>query len=97
MTNTGSRTGDEVVQLYIRDEVSSVPRPILELRAFRRVTLQASERRTIRFTLTPNDLAFWDIAMTWTVEPGEFTISAGPSSAVLKSTKLTVVASGGPV
>lgn len=90
VANTGQRTGDEVVQLYIRDEISSAPRPILELKAFRRVTLRPGERRTVRFTLTPADLAFWDVAMNWTVEPGDFTISTGPSSAVLKSAKLTV-------
>ena len=90
VTNTGKRSGDEVVQLYIRDEVSSVPRPVLELKAFRRLTLKPGERRTVQFHLAPDDLAFWDIDMKWRVEPGTFVISAGPSSAVLKSTKLTV-------
>ncbi|MEO7383339.1 MAG: glycoside hydrolase family 3 N-terminal domain-containing protein, partial [Novosphingobium sp.] len=88
--NTGKRSGDEVVQLYIRDDVSSVPRPVLELRHFRRVTLAAGEMQTVRFDLTGDDLAFWDIAMNWTVERGTFTISAGPSSAILKSAILTV-------
>jgi beta-glucosidase len=91
-TNTGQRAGDEVVQLYIRDEVSSVPRPVLELKAFRRVTLAPGERRIVTFRLTPDDLAFWDIDMKWTVEPGAFTISSGPSSAKLKASHLTVVA-----
>ena len=90
VTNTGHRAGDEVVQVYIRDEVSSVPRPVLELKAFRRVTLQPGETRKLTFRLEPDDLAFWDIAMNWTVEPGDFTIFAGPSSAQLKSTHLTV-------
>jgi beta-glucosidase len=90
VANTGKRAGEEVVQLYIRDDVSSVPRPVLELRGFQRVTLKAGERRTVRFELTPDALAFWDIDMKWVVEPGTFTISAGPSSAVLKSAKLTV-------
>ncbi|WP_030539468.1 glycoside hydrolase family 3 N-terminal domain-containing protein [Sphingobium sp. DC-2] len=90
VTNTGKREGDEVVQIYIRDEVSSVPRPVLELKAFRRITLKPGEKRTVRFDLTPDALAFWNIDMEWTVEPGAFTISAGPSSAVLKSSKLTV-------
>jgi beta-glucosidase len=92
VANAGHRSGDEVAQLYIRDEVSSVPRPVLELRAFQRVTLAPGERRTIRFRLTPDDLAFWDIAMKWTVEPGDFTIYAGASSAQLKSTRLSVTA-----
>ena len=90
VTNTGSRVGDEVVQVYLRDDVSTVPRPVLELKAFRRVTLAAGEKRTLRFDLSADALAFWDIEMKWRVEPGTFTISAGASSAALKSTKLTV-------
>ena len=92
VTNIGRRSGDEVVQLYIRDDVSSVPRPVLELKAFRRVTLAPAQRRTVTFRLTPDDLAFWDIDMKWTVEPGAFTISSGPSSAALKASRLMVVA-----
>ena len=90
IANTGDRAGDEVVQLYIRDDVSSVPRPVLELRGFQRVTLTPGERRTLTFQLSHDMLAFWDSAMTWTVEPGDFTISAGSSSASLKSATLTV-------
>jgi beta-glucosidase len=90
VTNSGKVAGDEVVQLYIRDDVSSVPRPVLELKRFRRITLAPGETRTISFELTPDDLAFWDINMQWTVEPGAFTISAGNSSATLKSASLTV-------
>jgi beta-glucosidase len=90
VTNIGKRVGDEVVQLYIRDDVSSVPRPVLELRGFQRVTLNPGERRTVHFELTPDALAFWDINMNWTVEPGTFTIYAGNSSVALKSTQLTV-------
>ena len=91
VANTGQRAGDEVVQLYIRDEVSSAPRPVLELKAFRRITLAPGEKRTVTFRLTPDDLAFWDIDMKWTVEPGSFTISVGSSSVALKSTKFDVV------
>jgi beta-glucosidase len=90
VTNTGKRAGDEVVQLYIRDDVSSVPRPVLELKGFQRVTLQPGEKRTVRFTLAPDALAFWNIDMRHVVEPGTFTISTGSSSAALKSTTLTV-------
>jgi beta-glucosidase len=90
VTNTGRRTGDEVVQLYVRDDVSSVPRPVLELKGFQRVTLQPGERRTVRFALPPDALAFWNIDMRRVVEPGTFTISTGASSAALKSTTLTV-------
>lgn len=88
--NTGPRTGDEVVQLYIRDDVSSVPRPVLELRGFQRVTLAPGEARTLTFELPPDALAFLDIDMHWRVEPGSFTIYCGSSSAALKSAKLTV-------
>jgi len=90
VTNTGKRAGDEVVQLYIRDDVSSVPRPILELKGFRRMTLKPGEKQTVRFELPPDALAFWNIDMQFVVEPGTFTISAGASSANLKTTKLTV-------
>jgi beta-glucosidase len=92
VVNTGTRVGDEVVQLYIRDDVSSVPRPVLELKGFRRVTLKPGEKKTLRFELTPDALAFWNIDMKWVVEPGAFTISAGPSSINLKTAKLTVAA-----
>ncbi|MDR3526339.1 MAG: glycoside hydrolase family 3 N-terminal domain-containing protein [Rhizomicrobium sp.] len=88
--NTGTRTGDEVVQLYIRDDVSSVPRPVLELRGFQRVTLAPGETRTLTFDLPPDALAFWDIDMRFRVEPGSFTISCGASSAALKSVTLKV-------
>jgi beta-glucosidase len=90
VTNTGPREGDEVIQIYIRDEVSSVPRPMLELKDFRRVTLAAGEKRTIRFTLTSDMLAFWDANMRWVVEPGTFRIFAGNSSQALKDSVLTV-------
>jgi beta-glucosidase len=90
VSNTGDRAGDEVVQIYIRDTVSSVPRPIIELKAFRRVTLKPGERQTLTFELQPDDLAFWDIDMKWSVEPGEFRISAGSSSAKLQHVILNV-------
>lgn len=90
VANAGKLAGDEVVQLYIRDDVSSVPRPVLELRGFQRVTLKPGETRTLTFELTPDALAFWNIDMQWVVEPGTFTVSTGPSSAVLKSATLAV-------
>ncbi len=88
--NSGNRAGDEVVQLYIRDDVSSVPRPLLELRGFQRVSLKPGEVRTLRFKLDPDALSFWDINMNWLVEPGTFTVSVGPNSVLLKSISLTV-------
>ncbi|MET0180384.1 MAG: fibronectin type III-like domain-contianing protein [Novosphingobium sp.] len=58
VTNTGRRAGDEVVQLYIRDQASSAPRPVLELKAFRRISLKPGEKQAVRFDLGPDDLAF---------------------------------------
>src|SRR5206468_947946 len=84
------RPGDEVVQLYIHDDEASVTRPVIELKRFQRVTLRPGERRTITFELTPDDLALWNPDMKKVVEPGTFTIFAGPNSVDLKSAKLTV-------
>jgi beta-glucosidase len=90
VTNTGRRAGDEVVQLYVRDDEASVTRPVIELKRFQRVTLQPGERRTVTFELTPRDLSFWGVDMKRIVEPGTFTISAGANSVDLKSASLTV-------
>jgi beta-glucosidase len=88
--NTGSRAGDEVVQLYIRDDVSSVTRPVEELKGFQRVTLAPGETRTVSFDVTPRSLQFWNADMHRVVEPGTFTIMVGSSSVDLKKTSLTV-------
>jgi beta-glucosidase len=88
--NTGSMRGDEVVQIYIRDDISSVTRPLLELKAFRRVTLEPGESRTLSFDIKPQDLWFFNADMKRVVEPGTFTIYAGPNSVDLKKTTLKV-------
>jgi beta-glucosidase len=80
VTNTGKRAGTEVVQMYIRDRVSSVTRPVKELKGFQRLTLQPGETRTATFDITPELLAFYDVNMQYTVEPGEFEIMIGTSS-----------------
>jgi beta-glucosidase len=80
VTNSGARAGDEVVQLYVRDDAASVTRPVKMLKGFRHVTLRPSERRTLTFTLRPQDLAFYDIHMRHVVEPGTFTVWAAGSS-----------------
>ena len=90
VANTGPRAGDEVVQLYVRDDEASVTRPVLELRRFQRVTLAPGEKRTLRFQLQPEDLALWNAEMKRVVEPGTFTISGGPNSVDLKIATLTV-------
>lgn len=78
--NTGGMAGDEVVQLYIRDEVSSVIRFEKELRGFERISLAPGETKTAHFTLTPEELQMLDRNMNWTVEPGWFTLLVGSSS-----------------
>ena len=79
--NTGKRAGDEVVQLYIRDEAASVTRPVKELRGFERLTLSPGEKRRVEFTLTPAHLGFYNREMRFTVEPGVFKVIVGTSSA----------------
>jgi beta-glucosidase len=88
--NVGSFPGDEVVQMYVRDEFSSVTRPIKELKGFQRVTLQPGESKTVMLPITPDRLAFWNIEMDYVVEPGEFQILVGPNSAQLQAVGLTV-------
>ncbi|HEY1148753.1 MAG TPA: glycoside hydrolase family 3 N-terminal domain-containing protein [Pseudoduganella sp.] len=90
VANTGKMAGDEVVQLYIRDDISSATRPVKELKGFQRVTLQPGEKRTVTFDIKPTDLRFYNFEMKRVVEPGSFTISVGPNSADLKSAKLIV-------
>ena len=82
VANIGSRSGDEVVQLYIHDKVASVTRPIAELRGFKRVNLDAGEEKTVTFSIDETDLAFWGQENTWVVEPGEFDVWVGDTSAV---------------
>ncbi|MBN1887975.1 MAG: glycoside hydrolase family 3 C-terminal domain-containing protein [Thermoflexales bacterium] len=90
LTNTGARAGDEVVQLYIRDQYSSVTRPVQELKAFQRITLQPGETRTVEFELGPGQLSFLGPDMWPVVEPGMFDVMVGPSSAQLHTVQLEV-------
>ena len=78
--NTGKRAGTEVVQLYIRDCVSSVTRPVKELKGFKKIALKPGETQTVSFEITPESLAFYDVNMKYLVEPGEFKIMVGNSS-----------------
>jgi beta-glucosidase len=80
VTNTGSRAGTETVQLYIRDLVSSVTRPIKELKGFEKIELRPGETKTVALDITPESLAFYDINMKYVVEPGDFEIMVGNSS-----------------
>jgi len=88
VTNTGKRAGCEVVQLYIRDLVSSVTRPIKELKGFRKVPLEPGESTTVTFNITPAELSFFDVNMKYVVEPGDFEIMVGNSSRDADLTKL---------
>jgi len=90
VTNTGSLPGDEVAQLYIRDRVSSVTRPVKELKGFKRIHLKAGETETVSFKLTQAELGFYNIDMHWTVEPGTFDIMVGSSSVETVNTTLEV-------
>lgn len=80
VTNTGTRAGEEVVQLYLRDDVASVTRPVKQLRGFQRVALQPGESKTVTFDLGFEDLAMYDARMQQVVEPGTFTVFVGGSS-----------------
>lgn len=81
--NSGKLAGDEVVQLYVRDPVASVARPIKELKGFKRITLNPGEERQVIFKLKVNELAFLDAQLRPILEPGEIEIMIGPSSANL--------------
>ncbi|WP_090649832.1 glycoside hydrolase family 3 N-terminal domain-containing protein [Mucilaginibacter sp. OK283] len=87
VANTGARAGDDVVQLYLKDEVSSVTTYEYDLRGFERVNLKPGEKKTVRFTLHPDDLALLDKNMNWTVEPGKFMVMIGSSSEDIKLKK----------
>ena len=80
VTNTGTRAGEDVVQLYLRDDVASVTRPVKQLRGFQRVALQPGESKTVTFDLGFEDLAMYDARMQQVVEPGTFTVFVGGSS-----------------
>ena len=80
VTNSGTRPGDEVVQLYVRDVVASVTRPVKQLVGFARLHLQPGQTLRVRFTLDPSQLAFFDAAMRFVVEPGGFHIMVGASA-----------------
>ncbi len=92
VTNTGKRAGDEIVQLYIHDLVSSVTRPVMELKDFKRISLAQGESKTVEFVITPDKLSFLDLNMNRIVEPGWFDIMVGTSSVKYQTAKLEVVA-----
>jgi beta-glucosidase len=90
VTNTASRPGEEVVQLYICDLVASVTRPVKQLAAFQRITLQPGEARTVRFEVPAQQLGFIGLDMEYKVEPGAFKVWIGPNSTEGVEGKFTV-------
>ncbi|MDB2321620.1 glycoside hydrolase family 3 C-terminal domain-containing protein [Flavobacteriaceae bacterium] len=92
VTNIGEMDGDEVVQLYIRDNFSSATRPVKELKGYKRINLKVGETKNVVFEITPESLAFYDIDMNYVVEPGTFKIMTGSSSHFksLKTVELTI-------
>ena len=88
--NTGRRAGDEVVQLYIRDVVASMTRPVKELKGFQRVSLKPGEKRRVEFVLGREELGFWNRDMRYVVEPGVFRVMVGPNSVDLMEVNIEV-------
>jgi beta-glucosidase len=91
VSNTGDYDGEEVVQLYIRDKTASVTRPVKELKGFRKIALKKGEKRSVSFTITTNDLKFYDKDMKWTYEPGDFTVFVGTNSRDAQGVDFTLV------
>lgn len=89
--NIGSREGKEVVQLYIRDLVGSVTRPVKELKDFTKISLKPGETKHVEFTITPDKLKFYDINMNYVVEPGDFKVFVGTNSVDVKEADFKVV------
>ena len=88
--NTGARDADEVVQLYIRDMVASISRPVKELKGFQRIHLVAGESKEVSFEITPDMLKFYNIELKHVIEPGDFQIMVGANSKEVKTLKFTV-------
>ncbi|MDX2111472.1 MAG: glycoside hydrolase family 3 N-terminal domain-containing protein [Verrucomicrobiota bacterium] len=91
VTNTGDRTGDTVAQLYLRDPVATISRPVRELKGFRRITLSPGESQTVTFPIGPEELGFYTADGIWCVEPGLFQVWVGDSSEAPLSTQVTLV------
>ena len=95
VTNSGSREGDEVPQLYIHQRVAEVTQPVMQLKAFQRITLKPGEKKTVDFTITPDMLSMLNIDMHRVVEPGVFDVMVGPSSDQTSTATLTVLGAHG--
>jgi beta-glucosidase len=91
ITNSGERDGEEVVQVYVRDELASMVRPVQELAGFKRVALKAGETKTVHFTMRADQFAFLDVDMRWIVEAGEMAVRVGASSHDIRLTGSFVI------
>ena len=80
ITNTGKYDGEEIVQLYLRDKVGSIARPVKELKDFRKIFLKAGESETVTFVIRKEKLSFYNQQLQWVAEPGDFQIMIGASS-----------------
>jgi beta-glucosidase len=89
--NTGKRNGAEVVQMYIRDEYSSVPRAVKELKGFKKIWLESGQSETVTFKIDKEMLSFYDVNMKWIIEPGDFEIMIGTSSDKTENVKFAVI------
>src|SRR5829696_2341068 len=92
VTNTGSREGKEVVQLYIRDIVGSIARPVKELKGFQKIALKPGESKQVSFTISADDLKFYNSDLKWVAEPGDFKLMIGTNSADVKEAAFTLLA-----
>lgn len=90
VTNTGERDGAEVVQLYLRDLVGSITRPVMELKGFEKIFLRAGESQTVSFQITPDLLRFYDYNLNHVAEPGDFDVMIGGGSQTVKTVRLTL-------
>ena len=84
ITNSGSYAGEEIVQLYLRDRVASVVRPVRELKDFKKIMLQPGESRTLNFTIDKEKLSFYNSKLQWVTEPGTFDLIVGSSSSDIR-------------
>lgn len=90
VTNTGNYDADEIVQMYIRDMVGSVARPVKELKGFERIHLKKGESRTVSFDITAEQLKFYNSALNWVCEPGEFEVMVGGNSRDVQTKKFSL-------
>lgn len=94
VTNTGKYAGEEVIQLYTRDMVGSITRPVKELKKFQKLAFTPGEKKTVTFTITPADLAFWRADLTYGAEPGDFKVFVGPNSRDVQEAAFTLLKNG---